>query len=218
MPLASQNRLGPEDVPHSRIFVAALTPGDSPTETATLSPYYAAAVIGHVRVVLFADYGQFYVQDVDAHDRAMRAGAAMDPDLPAGGWTDDAVQVHRIGLEPHSISVGTARTDLVESVLAIHTDPPNLNANAGHIVEADLDIPTGVTSIVGCTQPPQPEHGLAVGPGQYRARISYIPSAPPAGSDPDLPGDHFTYQIDMWPATEPTALTVVRQGPSPWAG
>jgi hypothetical protein len=64
---------------------------------------------------------QFYVQDADAHDHAMRAGAAMDPDRPAGGWTDDAVQVHRIGLEPHSISVGTARQDLVETVLAVHT-------------------------------------------------------------------------------------------------
>lgn len=66
-------------------------------------------MIAHVRVVLFADYGQFYVQDINAHDRAMRAGAAMNPDLLAGGWTEDGVQIHRIGLEPHSISVGTAR-------------------------------------------------------------------------------------------------------------
>jgi hypothetical protein len=175
-------------------------------------------VIALQRLVLFADYEQFYVQDVDAHDRAMRAGAAMDPDLLPGGWTDDAVQVHRIGLEPHSISVGTARNDLVETVLAIHTGPPHLTANAEHVVEADLDIPTGVVPIVGCTQPPQPEHGLTVVPGRYRARVSYVPSTPPAGSKPHVPGDYFSYQIDMWPFTEPTALTVIRQGPSPWAG
>ncbi|MBE1578816.1 hypothetical protein ACFORH_20310 [Amycolatopsis roodepoortensis] len=168
--------------------------------------------------VLFAEYGQFYLQDVDAHNRAMRDGAAMDPDRPAGGWTEDAVQLHRIGLEPHSISVGTAREDLVETVLAVHTSPPQLTINAEHVVEADLDVPTGNVSIVGCTQPPQPEHAVTVTPGRYRARVCYIPSVPPADSDPDAPGDHFSYQIDIWPATEPSALTVVRQGTSPWAG
>lgn len=184
----------------------------------TSPPYYAAAMIAVRHVFLSAEYAQFYLQDPDAHDRAMRAGAAMDPDRPAGGWTEDAVQVPRIGLEPHSISVGTAREDLVETVLAIHTSPPRLTTNAEHVVEADLDVPTGMASIVGCTQPPKSEDTLTVPPGRYRARVSYIPSAPPAGSNPDVPGDHFSYQIDIWPATEPSALTVVRQGPSPWAG
>lgn len=168
--------------------------------------------------VLFAEYGQFYVQDADAYDRAMRAGAAMDPDRPAGGWTEDAVQLHRIGLEPHSISVGTAREDLVEMVLLVHTGPPELTINAEHVVEADLDVPTGAVSIVGCSRTSQPEHAVTVAPGRYRTRVCYIPSVPPADSDPDAPGDHFSYQIDIWPAAEPSALTVVRQGPSPWAG
>jgi len=180
--------------------------------------HYAAAMIAARHIVLFADYAQLYVQDADAHDRVMRAGAAMDPDRPPGGWTYDAVQVHRIALEPHSISVGTAREDLVETALAVHTSPPQLSANAEHIVEADLDVPTGIASVVGCTQPPNPENTLTVTPGRYRARVSYLASAPPTGSDPDVSGDHLRYQIDIWPATQLTALTVIRQGPSPWAG
>ncbi|ROP29422.1 hypothetical protein [Couchioplanes caeruleus] len=32
------------------------------------------------RAAVFADYGQFYVQDADAHDAEMRAGAAMAPE------------------------------------------------------------------------------------------------------------------------------------------
>jgi hypothetical protein len=36
---------------------------------------------------VFADGAQFYVQDPGAYTAAMRAGAAMDPDRPAGGWT-----------------------------------------------------------------------------------------------------------------------------------
>jgi hypothetical protein len=184
----------------------------------TSPPHYAATMIEVRRGVLFAEYGQFLVQDADAHDRAMRAGAAMDPDRPAGGWTEDAVQLHRIGLEPHSISVGTAREDLVETVLAVHSSPPQLTINAEHVVEADLDIPTGAVSIVGCTEPPQPEHALTVTPGLYRTRVSYAPSSPLADSNPDAPGDHFSYQIDIWPATERSALAVIRQGPSPWGG
>lgn len=170
------------------------------------------------RGVLFAEYGQFLVQDADAHDSAMSAGAAMDPDRPAGGWTEDAAHLHRIGLEPHSISVGTAREDLVETVLTVHAGPPPLPIGADHVVEADLDVPTGAVSIIGCTQPPRPEHALTVTPGLYRTRVCYVPSSPPVGSNPDALGDHFSYEIDIWPTTEPRALTVIKQGPSPWGG
>lgn len=179
--------------------------------------YYAAAVIAHVRVVLFADYGQFYVQDVDAYGRAMRSGASTDPDLPAGGWTEDAVQVYRIGLEPHSISVGTARMDLVEAILTIDPSPPHLIADAEHVVEADLDVPTGTVTVLGCAQPPKREHGLTVAAGGYRARVSYVPLPPPTGSNPATPGEYFRYLIDLWMVTEPAAPTVIRQGPLPWA-
>jgi hypothetical protein len=75
-----------------------------------------------------------------------------------------------------------------------------------------------MVSVVGCTQPPEPEHGQAVAAGRYRVRVSYVPSPPPAGSNLDTPGDYLRYLIDMWMATEATAPTVIRQGPSPWAG
>lgn len=74
---------------------------------------------------------------------------------------------------------------LVEALLAIDTSPPPLIADADHIVEADLDLPTGIVSVVGCTQPPNPEHGQAVPAGRYRARVSYVPSLPPTGSNTD---------------------------------
>ena len=169
--------------------------------------------------VVLADYGQFYVQDTDAHDAEMRAGAAMAPDRSPAGWTDEAVQVHRIGVEPHSISVGTARADVVETVLHVHSAPPSPLTEAEHIVEADIDIPNGAVSVVGCTDIPGPEHQVPVPRGRYRVRISYVPSAPPkANFNPHEPGDHFTYQVDIWPTATPTDLVIVKQGPSPWAG
>jgi hypothetical protein len=69
--------------------------------------------------VVFADYGQFCLQDVGAFAAWMRAEGDTDRDRPPGGWTEDAVHVFRIGTEPHSISIGTARTDFVETALQL---------------------------------------------------------------------------------------------------
>lgn len=171
------------------------------------------------RAVVFADHGQFYLQDVEAHDQEMRSGGAMDPDRAPAGWTHEAVHMHRIGVEPHSISVGTARSDFVETSLELHETPPPELPQAEHIVEADVQIPTGELSIYGCTEDPGPEHRVNISAGRYRVRVSYVPSDPPeVDGNPDEPGDYFRYPVEIWPATQPAALVVVRQGPSPWAG
>jgi hypothetical protein len=170
------------------------------------------------RATVFADYGQFYVQDAAAHDAEMRAGAAMDPDRPVAGWTDEAVYVHRIGVEPHSISVGTARTDVVETTLHVGTGPPPLRTEAEHVVEADIYIPNGAISVVGCTDIPGPEHRAPVSAGRHRLRVSYVPCDPLEKYNPDEPGDHFQYRIDLWPTETPAPLAVLKQGPNTWAG
>ncbi|MGC4749153.1 hypothetical protein ACLQ28_26380 [Micromonospora sp. DT201] len=166
---------------------------------------------------VFADYGQFYLQDVEAHNSVMRAGAAMDPARAAGGWTDDAVRLHRIGLEPHSVSVGAARSDFVETILKIYETAPALVAEAEHVVEASLEVVSGALFVLGCTESPEPDQGLQVEPGQHRVRVSYVPAAPPPSSDLDVEGAHFTYLIEMWPSFEAEPVDVLRQGPYPWA-
>ncbi|MFG1925141.1 hypothetical protein [Cryptosporangium sp. NPDC048952] len=89
-------------------------------------------MLGPFSKSVHAEYHQFYVQDAEAHDTAMRAGAAVDPDVAPGGWTDDAVKLYRIG--------------------------------------------------------------------------------PPPRADPDAPGEHFEYVLDLWPSTEPAPLNVLKQG------
>ncbi|MBF9130250.1 hypothetical protein I0C86_14985 [Plantactinospora sp. S1510] len=166
---------------------------------------------------VFADYGQFYLQDSQAHNAAMRAGAATDPTRAAGGWTDEAVRLHRIGLEPHSISVGAARSDFVETALSVHETAPAIVPEAEHVVEADLDVVTGAVLLVGCTAPRDLTQALNVEPGRYRVRVSYVPADPLPNADPDVDGDHFTHLIEMWPISRAERLTVIRQGPYPWA-
>lgn len=164
-----------------------------------------------------ADYGQFYLQDAAAHSAAMRAGVGTDPTRAPGGWTDEAVRSHRIGLEPHSISVGAARADVVETTLIVHESAPALVPDAEHAVEADLIVATGAVLLVGCSEPRDPTQALDVEPGRYRVRVSYVPTDQPSNADPDVDGDHFTYLIDMWPSGEDAQLAVLRQGPHPWA-
>jgi hypothetical protein len=140
----------------------------------------------------------------------------MDPELPPAGWSEEAVQVHRIGVEPHSISIGTARDDLVESVLTVHAGAPMAEQGAEHIVEADLDAPTGKLAIYSPGVDPADGPSLSVPACLLRARISYVPSEPPAGDTNG--GDHFLYVIDLWPVDQPQGLNILKQGPSPWAG
>ncbi|MEU4287040.1 hypothetical protein AB0E63_02360 [Kribbella sp. NPDC026596] len=170
-----------------------------------------------LRFLIDADHGQFYVQDFELY-RAWIAEHAIDPDLPPAGWTHEAVYVHRVGVEPHSIAVGTARDDLVESLITVHASTPIIEASAEHIVEADLDVPSGELAVYSPSVDPVDGPSLAVPAGLLRARVSYIPSPPPTAEVNGSPGDHFLYQVDLWPAGQPRELLIVRQGPNPWAG
>jgi len=152
-----------------------------------------------LRFQIDAEFTQFYVQDVEPYD-AWMSEHASDAGTPSGGWTDDALDFHGIGLEPHSISVGTARDGVVDAVIAVHDAEPVPEQTAEHIVEADLDAPTGKLSVfsVGDQGPT-----VVVPVGLLRVRISHIPSEPPvtdsdedSDDDSDDPGGHFLYRID----------------------
>lgn len=169
-----------------------------------------------LKFLIDADHGQFYVQDLDRYDVWMQ-DQGSDSEQPAAGWTDEAVMIHRIGLEPHSIAVGTARDDLVEAKITVHVSAPELESAAVHIVEADLDAPTGQLTVSSPGVDPADGPSVAVPAGRLRTRVSYIPSEPPAIDTNGGPGDHFLYQIDLWPTGQARALVVIKQGPSPWA-
>ena len=143
---------------------------------------------------------------------------ATDPDLPPVGWTEEAVHVHRIGVEPHSISVGTARDDMVESRIAVHASAPITESTAEHIVEADLDASTGQIAVSRAGILQEDERSMAVPSGLLRVRVSYIPSEPPAVDSNSGPGDHFLYQIDLCPTDQARKLAGLKQGPNAWTG
>lgn len=169
-------------------------------------------------LTVFADYYQFYLQDLQAYLQWLDSDGT-DPDLPPAGWTGEAVHIHRIGVEPHSLSIGTARNDRVRATLRFHpAEPPAWAKDAEHVVEADLDVPNGDLAVYGPTDDPDQEPHFSIARGRYRVRVSYIPSVPPAAEASQTGyGDHFLYQVDLWPAITPAPLVVLKQGPNPWA-
>ncbi len=162
--------------------------------------------------VVDADHGQFYVQDCDGQ---AAAEADEDYDWPEA-WSDEAVAVHRVGVDgPCSIAVGTARSDHVETTVRVHPGGAPPLVEAEHIVEADLGVPNGVVHLFGCMERPGPEHRFEVPAGQYRLRVSHVPSGPPpVPVTPGEEGPHFRYHLDLWPAAAGGGVVVVRHGNS----
>ncbi|MEU0486690.1 hypothetical protein ABZ260_46940 [Streptosporangium sp. NPDC006013] len=168
------------------------------------------------RFFLYAGHFQFYLRDEETYWDAVRGG-----DIDGQPWAGEASELVRIGVEPTSIAVGTARQGWVPMTLRVHASPPptELLDEADHVVEADLALPTGRLSIYGCDQEPGTKNVLVLPPNTYRTRISYMPTriVHPDTDDDEL-GDHFEYRVEIWVTTEETEVHVLKQGPTPWSG
>ncbi|MBB4966441.1 hypothetical protein [Saccharothrix violaceirubra] len=151
------------------------------------------------RFEVFADFSQFMIADLRPHHAWLDTDEG-DDDEPAG-WTEEAVLVHRLGVQPHQLAIATDRPEVAETVeVVLHvgrTPPGDLLPEAGHVVEADLSLPTGVLSVFG---PSDDEHAMRLvplAPGRYRARVSHLPAR--------------VYRVDLWPATEAVGVVVLVQ-------
>ncbi|MEU8172472.1 hypothetical protein [Microbispora hainanensis] len=177
----------------------------------------ADAALKVLDLTVHADHGQFVLQDPEPYGAWVRDSPA-ERDLPPAGWTHEAVQLHRIAVDPYSIAVGTARSDIVIVRLRLHRAAVRADlSEAEHVVEADLDLPTGNLCVYGPADDPGDEQLIVIAGGRYRVRVSYLPADPPEQAGPYEIGEHFLYQIDLWPSRGSAGLVVLKQGPSPWA-
>ncbi|MGW4060423.1 hypothetical protein ACWEGE_19215 [Amycolatopsis sp. NPDC004747] len=159
-----------------------------------------------MHLVVHADQRQFTIRDSSLR-------------LTGSGWTSAAVESHRIGAEPGGLAIATARSDLVESSVELLPSPPAVLADAEHVVEADLPVPSGRLVISGPADYPSQEKYFSVLPGLYRARVSYVPAGPPAVDWNDHEyGEHYRYVVELWPAPEESDVEVLRQGAAVWDG
>jgi len=138
------------------------------------------------RFNLYADYHQFYVEDEQS-----AAETAAAPDF----WNARAL-ADGLASARDMMAIGTARYGNVHVEIEVcDNEPPNDSDDWNHIVEAAIEIPSGVIIVRGCTEGHDTAQRFPVAPGTYQARVCYsgLDVEEPDAEDGD---DH--YRLVLW--------------------
>jgi hypothetical protein len=135
----------------------------------------------------------------------------------ADAWSD-LPENRRLAATPHTIAVGTARYATVPVSLTVYNAAPITEVNTyQHVEEADLLLPSGELHINDGVVSDNPTR-IVLAPGRYRLRVAYEPlTVVPPDAD-EVPGDHMTYRMWLWPVGMETEPVVLLQGATTWAG
>jgi len=150
-----------------------------------------------IKLDLFADYFQFYIQDENVD------GNFGDK------WTDEADKM-LLATNDGTICVGTARNMDVPVSIQIFREEPNILPNnlgtIDQINECDLKITSGQIVIAGCTEYFPDAKRIKLANGVYRSRIYY--GNLDKLSENGLEGDDF-YEIHLWPTEKETGTKII---------
>jgi hypothetical protein len=148
-----------------------------------------------LKLSLFADYSQFYIQD-----------EAATGDL-SESWGEEAT-ARLLAEAPGAIGIGTARNMDVPVAVEIHDKEPDDDSSAwDHVIEAQLDVASGRIVVAGRTDYFPDAKCVNIPPGTYRARVSY--GALGSVSEDGLTGDDH-YRVQLW-LGPPTPVRVLKQ-------
>jgi len=147
----------------------------------------AQPVVRQARLVLFADYFQFYIQDEEAVG-----------DL-SNSWSEEAV-ARLLAVAPGTVGVGTVRNMNVPVLLEFHDTAPELDLDSwDQVNECSITVSSGRIVVAGCMDYFPDAQRFDLAPGTYRVRISY-------GSLTDLSEDGLEgndrYRLQLWPAPQ----------------
>jgi len=151
-----------------------------------------------IRLELFADYFQFYIQDEKA-----------EGDL-SNSWTNEAVDL-LLATTEGTIGIGTVRNMTVPVTIKIFETEPPVRDDAEHIIdqinECDIQISSGKIVIAGCTDYFPDAVRMELSNGTYRTRIYY--GNLDKITEDGLDGEDF-YEIHLWPTREKQNVQVVK--------
>lgn len=155
-------------------------------------------VTDEVKLEIFADYFQFYIQDEKA-----------DGDL-SDKWTTDAIEL-LLATTEGTIGIGTVRNMNVPVTIKIfYTEPSFLRDDdiINQINECDIKISSGKIVVAGCTDYLPDAKRIELGSGIYRARIYY--GNLDIISEDGLDGEDF-YEVHLWRTERPQDLKIVKK-------
>jgi hypothetical protein len=158
---------------------------------------YHMRPILEVKLDLFADYFQFYIQDEKAEGNL------------ADSWTEEADKM-LLATTDGTIGVGTSRNMDVPVTIQIFDAEPNLlSVDLGiikQINECDLKVTSGQIVVAGCTEYFPDAKRIKLDKGNYRSRIYY--SNLDRISENGFEGEDF-YEIHLWPAKNEQGTKVI---------
>jgi hypothetical protein len=133
----------------------------------------------------FTEYYQFYIQDATAK-------ASTDSDI---FWTAHATE-DKMAVEEGLLGISVAKYAEIQVQINIHQQKQNIFnlQDYDHIVEASIDVPSGILQILNCTGM-EKQVEINVSPGIYTVRSSSANLKTVQGDT----GDDF-YMIDIYPS------------------
>lgn len=164
-------------------------------------------VLSSQRFTPYASHMSLFLSDRENHT-----------DVDYSGWGHRDAELQRVLVAPFELQIATARYDVVPVRLRVLSAPPTVEPGAEHVVEVDLQVPSG--RLVLHTASADWEAVIPMEPGGYRVRITYTPRAGPPSEVgySDAPGDHFDYTVDLWLSPRPKDPATLVQGREVWAG
>lgn len=158
------------------------------------------------------------LQPYASHASVFLSDEEATSEVDYGAWHDEATKLRRVLVTPFELQVGTARYDVVPFTVRVWDSIPAPSTDAAHVIEADLQLPSGVAVIHSAVDEYATAPRITLQPGRYRVRVSYIArSTPLPESNPDEPGDHFDYVADFWASSSPQDPLTLVQGETVWA-
>lgn len=156
------------------------------------------AVIHDIKLDLFADYFQFYIQDEKAN-----------ADL-SDKWTEEAVKL-LLAVTEGTIGVGTVRNMFVPVTIKVFDIEPEFLSDEEGVIdkinECDIEVTSGKIVIAGCTDYFPDAKRIELKNGVYRARIYY--GNLNKLSENGLEGEDF-YEIHLWVTNNKPGIKVIK--------
>ena len=111
-------------------------------------------------------------------------------------WTEEAAAEGIVTADDALAIITSTNLRVGVSVDVLQREPSAPDANAGHVVEGNLRVPSGRVVVMGCTDYLPDAARVEVGPGWHRVRAVRFGTDEAAGEESAI---HERLRLSIWP-------------------